>query len=85
MRGGVRPQPPRGLLELALAADGVPAARLVPGDGDVDEPLEEVPLGGLGGTPDVLEHLVRGEVLAGANQLEAALELRVCTSFKGRP
>jgi hypothetical protein len=49
----------------------------------VDEPLEEVPLGRLGGTPDVLEHLVRGEVLAGANQLEAALELRVC--FKGRP
>jgi hypothetical protein len=49
----------------------------------VDEPLEEVPLGRLGGTPDVLEHLVRREVLAGADQLEAALELGV--SFKGRP
>lgn len=83
MCGRVGPESPRGLLELALAADRVPAARLVPGDGDVDQPLEEVPFGRLGGTPDVLEHLVRREVLAGADQLEAALELGV--SFKGRP
>jgi hypothetical protein len=49
----------------------------------VDEPLEEVPFGRLGGAPDVLEHLVGGEVLAGADQVEPALEL--CLSVKGRP
>ena len=83
MGGAVGAQPPCGLLELALAADQVPATRLVPGDGNVDEPLVEVPLVRLGGAPDVLEHLVRGEVLARADQLEAVLELE--SSDTGRP
>ena len=65
MVGRERPEPARGLLELPLAARLVAAACLVPGDDDVDEPLEEVLLGGLGGAPGVLERLVRGEVLAG--------------------
>jgi hypothetical protein len=42
----------------------------------VDEPLEEVALRGRGRAPDVLEHLVGGEVLAAPDQLEPALELR---------
>ena len=66
MAGRERSEPPGGLLELALAADRVPAAGLVPGDGDVDEPLEEVLFGGVGCAPRVLERLVRLEVLAGA-------------------
>jgi hypothetical protein len=41
----------------------------------VDEALEEVLLGGLGGAPGVLERLVRLEVGAGAHQLEAAREV----------
>jgi hypothetical protein len=81
MGGRVGAEAPCGLLELPLAADQVPASRLVPRHRHVDEPLEEVPLGRLGGPPDVLEHLVRGEVLAGADQIEPALELRL----RGRP
>jgi hypothetical protein len=42
----------------------------------VDEPLEEVLLGGVGGAPRVLERLVRGEVLPIAGQVEPALEVR---------
>ena len=83
MRGRVGAEPPRGLLELPLAADGVPALGLVPGDGHVHEPLEEVAFGRLGGAPDVLEHLVRGEVLTGADELEAALQLGL--GVRGRP
>ena len=71
----VRAQPARRLLELALAADLVAATGLVPGDGDVDEALEEVPLRLLGGAPDVLQHLVSGEELPRADQLEPAGEL----------
>jgi hypothetical protein len=69
-------EPARGLLELPLAARLVAAACLVPGDDDVDEPLEEVLLGGLGRAPGVLECLVRGEVLAGAGEIEPAGEVR---------
>jgi len=65
-----------GLLELPLAARLVAAACLVPGDDDVDEALEEVLLGGLGSAPGVLERLVRGEVLAGAGEVEPAGEVR---------
>jgi hypothetical protein len=69
-------EPPGCLLELALAAGAVVAPGLVPGDDHVDEPLEEVLLGGVGGAPRVLERLVRGEVLPIAGQVEPALEVR---------
>ena len=59
------------LCELPLGADLAPAPGLVPGNGDVHETLEEVALLGGRGTPRVLELLVRGEVLAGADQLDA--------------
>ena len=59
----IRPETPGRLLQLPRAADTVPAARLVPGDRDVDEPLEEVTLGRLGRTPRGLQLLVRFEVL----------------------
>jgi hypothetical protein len=44
VRRRVRAEPAGRLLELALAADAVSAPGLVPGDGDVDESLEEVAL-----------------------------------------
>jgi len=64
VRGRVRREPADRLLELALGADAPPAARLVPGDGDVDQALEEVALGLRRRAPGELELLVRGEVLA---------------------
>jgi hypothetical protein len=70
-------EPARRLLELTLAADAVPAAGLIPGDRDVDEALEEVLLGRLGGAPGQLELLVGGKELAAADQLEPALEIAV--------
>lgn len=73
MGGGVPAQPAAGLLELALAADPVAAARLIPGDRHVDESLQEVALGRRGGAPRSLEMLVRREVLAGDDQLQPAL------------
>jgi hypothetical protein len=66
----------RGLFELPLASDLVAASGLVPGDDDVDEPLEEVLLGGLGGAPGVLERLVGREVLAVAGEVEPTGEVR---------
>jgi hypothetical protein len=42
----------------------------------VDEPLEEVLLRLVGGAPGVLERLVRGEVLAGAGEVEPAGEVK---------
>ena len=68
---------PRRLLELPPRCDGTAAAGLVPGDRDVDEPLEEVALLRLCGAPDVLEHLVRREELILPDQVEPALELRL--------
>jgi hypothetical protein len=41
----------------------------------VDEALEEVLLGRVGGAPGVLERLVGGEELAGARELEPAREI----------
>jgi hypothetical protein len=76
-----RREPPRRLLELPLGADAVPAAGLVPGDRDVNQPLEEVLLGGSGCAPGQLELLVRGEELAAPDQLDAAREV----AFKSRP
>ena len=68
-------EPADGLLQLSLTARPVPAPGLVPRHDDVHEPLEEVLLGRLGGAPRVLERLVRREVLAGAGELEAALQI----------
>ena len=69
MRGRVGRQAADRLLELALGADLPAAAGLIPRDGDVDEPLEEVALGRRRGAPGELELLVRGEVLAGTDEL----------------
>jgi hypothetical protein len=74
MGRGVGRQPTAGLLELALASDSVSPAGLVPGDGNVHEPLEEVSLGRFGCAPCVFQLLVGGEELAGSDQLQAALE-----------
>jgi hypothetical protein len=68
-------EPSPGLLELPLAADPVPAPGLIPRHGDVDEALEEVALAVRRGTPGVLERLVRLEVRASADQVEAAREV----------
>jgi hypothetical protein len=78
--GGVGRESAGRLRELSLAADAVPAPGLVPGDGDVDEALEEVALCGLSGAPNVLELLVRREELAAADQLEPMLKLRLRSS-----
>jgi len=75
MRRREGPEAALRLFELSLEADPVPAARLVPGNDDVHEPLEEVLLGRLGCAPGVLERLVRGEVLAFAGQFQAALQI----------
>ena len=42
----------------------------------MDEALEEVLLGRVGGAPGVLERLVRGEVLAGPGEVEPTGEVR---------
>lgn len=70
MRGPVWLEPPRGLVQLALAARSVTERRVVPGDGDVHEALEEVPLVRGGVAPLLLELLVRLEVGACVDQLE---------------
>ena len=70
-----RPEPALRLLELPLEPDPVPASGLVPGDDDVDEPLEEVLLLGIGRAPRVLERLVRGEVLAPPREVEAKRQI----------
>lgn len=75
VRGCEGAEAARGLLELALAAGAVPSAGLVPGNRDVDEPLEEVLLGRVGRPPRVLERFVRLEVLAPAREIEPPLEV----------
>jgi hypothetical protein len=76
-------EPPACLLELSLAARAITATGLVPGDRDVHETLEEVPLVRFGRAPSRLERLVRCEELSRADQIEAALELDV--ELRGRP
>jgi CheY-like chemotaxis protein len=66
-------EPSARLLELALAADPVAAAGLVPRDGHVDEPLQEVALRLRGRAPRELEVLVGLEVRPRDDQLEASL------------
>jgi hypothetical protein len=68
---------PACLLELARTRHRAAPSSLIPGDGDVDEPLEEVTLLGGGGSPGELERLVRGEEVATPHQLEPARGLRV--------
>jgi hypothetical protein len=76
VRGGVGREPSSRLLKLALARLAAAGyARVMPGNRNVDEALEEVTLRRFGGSPDVFQHLVRGEILTAAYQLEAALEL----------
>jgi hypothetical protein len=75
VRRGERRQPSPGLLELPLAADTVPTPGLVPRHRDVDEALEEVALAVRRGPPGFLKRLVRLEVRAGADQVEAAREV----------
>jgi hypothetical protein len=81
----VRREPASRFLELPLAADAVAAVGLVPGNSDLDEPLEEVALLGLGGTPGRLELLVRREVLAAADQFDSARESLVHLESFARP
>jgi len=71
MLGSERREAPESLRELTLGADPSSASRLIPRDRDVHEPLEEVALLGRRRAPRVLELLVRGEVLARSDQLEA--------------
>jgi hypothetical protein len=85
--GGIGPEPSSRLLQLALARQAAAGyARVMPGNCDMDEALEEVTLRLFGGSPDVLQHLVRGEILTAAYQLEAVLELglRRRTRSRGR-
>jgi hypothetical protein len=70
----IRREPADRLRELSLGRDGAAASGLVPRDRHVDEPLQEVAFLRRGGAPFVLELLVRGEVLAGADQLEPAIK-----------
>lgn len=77
MLRSVGPEAAGALLQLPLATDAVAAAGLVPGDGEVDEPLEEVALSLGSGAPGVLELFVCGEKLAAPDQVETALELRL--------
>ena len=65
-------EPAQRFCELPLGADLASAPRLVPRDRHVNETLEEVALVAGRRAPRVLELLVRGEVLAGPNQLDSS-------------
>ena len=72
VRRRVRRQAADRLRKLPLGANAAPAPSLVPGDGDVDEALEEVALLGRCCAPSVLELLVGREIIAAADQLDAS-------------
>jgi len=74
----VRSEPARCFLELTLAPRPVAPARVVPGDGDVDESLEEIALGLRCVEPLLLELLMSLKVRLRADQVESALEAH-CT------
>ena len=74
MARAIRSQAARSFLELPLAARPVAATGMVPGDGDVYETLQEVPLRRGCLAPLVLQLLVRLEVGAVADQIAASLE-----------
>src|SRR5262249_25285011 len=67
-------EPARCLLELPLAARAIPTARVVPGDRNVHESLEEVPLCRGRRPPLVLELFVSLEVGAFSHQLQPSGE-----------
>jgi hypothetical protein len=72
--GRVGREPSLCLPELARAGTGAAGdPRVVPRDGDVHEPLEEVALAGLRRPPRVLERLVRLEEAPRVDQREAEL------------
>ena len=88
MGGRIGPEPPLRLLELARARDRPVASRLVPGNRDVHESLEEVALPGWSLSPGELELLVGLEEVAPPHQLEAAHELRIAAhrpDFRRKP
>jgi hypothetical protein len=70
MGRAIRGESPHRLLELAFAARPVAAAGVVPGDGDVNEPLEEVALPGRRLAPLVLELLVRLEIRSRTDEFD---------------
>jgi hypothetical protein len=70
----IRREPTDRLCQLTFGCDRATAVGLVPGDRDVHESLEEVALLSRRRPPFVFELLVRGEVLAGANQLDAGFK-----------
>jgi hypothetical protein len=74
----VRSEATQRFSELALGSDSPSPSRLVPRDGDMDESLEEVSLVRRRRAPGILELLVRCEVLAGPDQLEALPKVSVC-------
>jgi len=74
MRGPIRSEASRRLLELTLAAGAIRPLCMQPCDGDVDEPLQEVAFAVRRFAPLVLELLVRLEVLACADQLQPTFE-----------
>ncbi len=65
---------PQRLLELSLGAGPVAAPGVEPGDGDMNEALQEISLAVRGVAPLVLELLVGLEVLACTDQFKSALE-----------
>src|SRR5215218_2191370 len=75
MRGTKRREATQSLLPLPRRRDLPSAAGLVGRDDDVDEPLEEVALAGVGRAPRELEGLVRLEPLAAPCERQAPLVL----------
>ena len=77
MLRSVRRQASAGLSELTRAGDALPAACLVPGDRDVDEALEEVPLLLGSSSPGELEFLVCLEERTATHQRKPACQFLV--------
>ena len=74
MRRRVRREAASRLRELARTRDVATGdACVVPGDGDVHEPLEEVALNGVGCTPRLFESLVGRVEVARADRRQPAL------------
>ncbi len=73
------------LRELPFAARAVVALGVEPGNGHVDEALEEVALLGRRVPPLVLELLVRLEVGAGSDEYEARLEAHALVTRRSYP
>ena len=83
MLGAVGGKAAPGFLQLALATHAFPSPALVPGHGDVDEALEEIPLGRLRRPPGTFESLVGLEEPPFLEQREAALVVGL--ELRGRP